>query len=80
MQTLSRESLAIGYRTLSARPTHHAQAEGAIEAFKKASPPRWHASRSTRASTAPRKISGSPTKPVSYASALTRLATMCGFG
>ena len=37
-QTLSRELRAMGYRKLSARPRHHAQAEGAIEAFKK--PPR----------------------------------------
>jgi transposase len=34
-QTLSRELRAMGYRRLSARPRHHAQAEGAIEAFKK---------------------------------------------
>jgi len=34
-QTLSRELRAMGYRKLSARPRHHAQAEGAIEAFKK---------------------------------------------
>ncbi len=32
-QTLSRELRAMGYRKLSARPRHHAQAEGAIEAF-----------------------------------------------
>ena len=50
MQTLSRELRAIGYRKLSARPKHHAQATGAIEAFKKTSPPRWQASRVTRAS------------------------------
>jgi transposase len=50
MQTLSREVRAIGYRKLSARPKHHAQAEGAIEAFKKTSPPRWQASRARRAS------------------------------
>ena len=37
-QTLSRELRAMGYRKLSARPRHHAQAEGAIEDFKKASP------------------------------------------
>jgi transposase len=49
-QTLSRELRAMGYRKLSARPKHHAQAEGAIELFKKASPPRWRASRATRAS------------------------------
>jgi hypothetical protein len=50
MQTLSRELRAIGYRKLSARPKHHAQAIGAIEAFKKTSPPRWQASRASRAS------------------------------
>ena len=33
-QTLSRELRAMGYRKLSARPHHHAQAEGAIEDFK----------------------------------------------
>jgi len=50
MQTLSRVVRAMGYRKLSARPKHHAQAEGAIELFKKASPRRWQASRQTRAS------------------------------
>jgi transposase len=35
MQTLSREVRGMGYRKLSARPKHHAQAEGAIETFKK---------------------------------------------
>jgi transposase len=35
-QTLGRELRALGYRKLSARPRHHAQAEGAIEHFKKA--------------------------------------------
>ncbi len=34
-QTLSRELRAMGYRKLSARPCHHAQAAGAIEDFKK---------------------------------------------
>ena len=34
-QTLSRELRAMGYRKLSARPRHHAQAEGVVEAFKK---------------------------------------------
>ena len=38
-QTLSRELRAMGYRKLSARPRHHAQAAGAIETFKKSSPP-----------------------------------------
>jgi Winged helix-turn helix len=34
---LSRELRTMGYRKLSARPRHHAQAEGAIEHFKKLS-------------------------------------------
>jgi transposase len=34
-QTLSRELRAMGYRKLSARPRHHAQAAGAIETLKK---------------------------------------------
>jgi transposase len=34
-QTLSRELRGMGYRKLSARPRHHAQAAGAVEAFKK---------------------------------------------
>jgi hypothetical protein len=34
-QTLSRELRAMGYRKLSARPRHHAQAENAVEDFKK---------------------------------------------
>ena len=34
-QTLSRELRVMGYRKLSARPRHHAQATGAIEDFKK---------------------------------------------
>ena len=49
-QTLSRELRGMGYRKLSARPRHHAQAAGAIEAFKKMSPPVWTRSRRTRAS------------------------------
>ena len=49
MQTLSREVRAMGYRKLSARPKHHAQAEGAISAFKKTSLPRWQASRASKA-------------------------------
>src|SRR5712671_982660 len=40
-QTLSRELRAMGYRKLSARPRHHAQAEGAIEDFKKTSQRAW---------------------------------------
>ena len=33
-QTLSRELRGMGYRKLSARPRHHAQAEGAVEDLK----------------------------------------------
>jgi transposase len=44
-QTLGREVRALGYRKLSARPRHHAQAEGAIEHFKKASQRSWQRSR-----------------------------------
>ena len=50
--TLSRELRAMGYRKLSARPRHHAQAEGAIEDFKKTSPRVWTQSRAKRRSTA----------------------------
>ena len=49
-QTLGRELRAMGYRKLSARPRHHDQAKGAIEAFKKASPPVWTRSHGRRAS------------------------------
>src|SRR5690349_11948243 len=53
-QTLSRELRAMGYRKLSARPRHHAQADGAIEDFKKASPRLSTSSRATRRSIWPR--------------------------
>ena len=46
-QTMSREVRALGYRKLSARPRHHAQAAGAIEDFKKTSPPAWRKSRAS---------------------------------
>ena len=49
-QTLSRELRKLGYRKLSARPRHHAQAADAIEDFKKNFPPVWTRSRRTRAS------------------------------
>ena len=52
-QTLSRELRAMGYRRLSARPRHHAQADGTIEAFKKVFPPVWTRSRARRASRPP---------------------------
>ena len=53
-QTLSRELRAMGYRKLSARPRHHAQAEGAIETFKKSSQRAWMKSRAKRRSTSAR--------------------------
>jgi len=53
-QTLSRELRAMGYRKLSARPRHHAQAAGAIENFKKVSPRVWKRLRARKASTATR--------------------------
>jgi transposase len=49
-QTLSRELRAMGYRKLSARPRHHAQAAGVIEDFKKTSPRAWRQSRAGRRS------------------------------
>jgi transposase len=51
-QTLSRELRAMGYRKLSARPRHHAQAQGAIEDFKKASQRAWRQSRTKKHSIA----------------------------
>jgi len=53
-QTLSRELRAMGYRKLSARPRHHTQAPGAIEDFKKASPPVWRRLRKRGALPRPR--------------------------
>jgi transposase len=44
-QTLGRELGAMGYRKLSARPRHHAQAAGAVEAFQKVLPKSWRRSR-----------------------------------
>jgi len=49
-QTLGRELRAMGYRKLSARPRHHAQVEGAIEAFKKSSRRYWRQSPASVAS------------------------------
>ena len=49
-QTLSRELHKMGFRKLSARPRHHAQADGAIEDFKKVSPRAWRPSRRRKAS------------------------------
>ena len=62
-QTLSRVLREMGLRKLSARPKHHAQAEGAIAAFKKTSPPRWQVSRRTKASRPTLSRSGSPMRP-----------------
>lgn len=52
-QTLSRELRRMGYRKLSARPRHHAQAEGAIALFKTASRPCCAESRAPNASPRP---------------------------
>lgn len=49
-QTLGRELRAMGYRKLSARPRHHAQAAGAIESFKKVPPRAWTQSGARRGS------------------------------
>ena len=49
-QTLSRELRKMGFCKLSARPRHHAQADGAIEDFKKVSPPVWRPSRRRKVS------------------------------
>jgi transposase len=62
-QTMSREVRALGYRKLSARPRHHAQAEDAMENFKKPSPPAWRKSRARWASPQAPSRSGSPTRP-----------------
>ena len=62
-QTLSRVLRGMGLRKLSARPKHHAQAEGAIATFKKTSPPRWQVSRRTRASSPRPSKYGSPMRP-----------------
>jgi transposase len=53
-QTLSRELRAMGYRKLSARPRHHARAEGAIEPSETPFPPCWRRSRTRGASSLPR--------------------------
>ena len=43
--TVGRELKKLGYVKLTARPRHHAQNEGAMEAFKKgALPPSWQRS------------------------------------
>lgn len=52
-QTLGRALRAMGYRKLSARPRHHAQAAGAIEAFKKSFPRHWQALHTSRPSMRP---------------------------
>jgi transposase-like protein len=48
--TLSREVRALGYRKLSARPRHRAQTDGAVDLFKRLSPPVWRKSRARRTS------------------------------
>ena len=73
-QTLGRELRAMRYRKLSARPRHHGQADGAIEAFKKSSPRRWQTSPASRASMPPRSKSGSATKLASARRTRSRAA------
>jgi transposase len=48
--TMSRALRAMNYRKLTARPRHHARAEGAIEAFEKTSPRVWRRSLKSNAS------------------------------
>jgi transposase len=52
-QTMQRELRSLNYRKLSARPRHHAQAEGAIEDFKKNGLPSWRQLRANKASLRP---------------------------
>jgi len=59
-QTLSRELRAMNYRKLSARPRHHAQADGAIELFKTASQPAWTRLRARRALTSGEPLGSTP--------------------
>jgi len=49
--TISRVLRAMNYRRLTARPRHHAQAEGAIDDFKKNSPRVWKRSPKRKTST-----------------------------
>lgn len=63
--TMSRELHALGYRKLSARPRHHAQAKGAIEDFKKTSPPSWTKLRAKKTPIQLNWKSGFKTKPAS---------------
>ena len=51
-QTLSQGLRELGYRKLSARPRHHTQADGAIDAFRKVSLHAWTRSRASKASIA----------------------------
>ena len=64
-QTLSRELRAMNYRKLSARPRHHAQADDAIDLFKRALQPVWTRSRARKPSIPPGLRSGSATRPAS---------------
>ena len=50
LEALGPTDVPLGYRKLSARPRHHAQAPGAIEDFKKTSPPAWRRLPGKRAS------------------------------
>jgi transposase len=61
--TLSRELRGLGYRKLSARPRHHAQATGAIEDFNKVSLKQWARSPVRKASQPTPWRYGSQMKP-----------------
>jgi transposase len=73
-QTLSRELRAMGYRKLSARPRHHAQAASAIEDFKKTSRRAWMKSRAKGGSTSKPYRFGSRTKRASARRTRSRAA------
>jgi transposase len=75
--TLSRELRAMGYRKLSARPRHHAQREGAIDAFKKSSQRAWRRSPTKRASQLTPSKSGSRTRRASARRTRSRGAGPC---
>lgn len=61
--SMSRELRALGYRKLSARPRHHAQADGAVEDFKKVSLPAWKKSPLRKTSPSLISKSGSLMRP-----------------
>ena len=77
-QPMSLELRAMGYRKLSARPRHHAQAAGAIADFKKAGQRRWRRSRMSAGSIPATSRSGSVTRPGSVRRTRSPGAGPCG--